>query len=84
MRQELGFDLHDAPGHPLDLGSERARPREPEVVRERQHPLGEPVVLPEQVALAVLKMRELRRECIEVGQPFDRHGGSYRQTRGDT
>jgi hypothetical protein len=81
VRKELRLDLADPTCQALDLVRERSRPRQSEVVRECEHPLGELVVLAEQVALPVPKMSELRREPLQVWKLFDRHGCSYRHHR---
>jgi hypothetical protein len=79
MRKELRFEHGDPTCHHLYLGRERSRPGEPEVVRELEHPLREPVVLAQQVARAMLKMRKLCSEPVELGKPFDCHNRAYRQ-----
>ena len=79
LQEELRLELSATLSQAFDLGRERSPPRQPEVVREREHPLGELVVLTQQVALTVSQMRELRRDRIEVWEPFDGHGSSYRQ-----
>lgn len=83
-QEELRLEFSAAQTQALDLGRERSCPRQSELVREREHPLGEPVVLAEQVALTVSQMRELCRDRIEVWEPFDGHGSSYRQGAAST
>lgn len=78
---ELGLERRDPRAHALDLGGKRSRPRAAEVVRKREHPLGEPVVLAQEIALPMLQVSELRRQCVRVRKPFDRHAPSIGRVR---
>lgn len=84
MKEQLRLEVGDPYGHRLDLGGQRSRPCHTEVVREREHPLGEPVVLAKQVALTMLQMRELGRQRLGIWELLDRHDCSYRQRRAGT
>jgi len=84
MKEHLRLEVGDSYGHRLDLGGQRPRPCHPEVVWEREHPFGEPVVLAKQVALTMLQMRELGRQRLRIWELLDRHDCSYRQSRAGT
>ena len=80
---EPGLDRRDPGAHALDLGGKRSGPGTPELVREREHPLREPVVLAQEIALPMLQVSELRRQSLRVRKPFDRHALSIGGLRED-